>query len=323
MNLTASPQSKNQKRAADFMVALGKYNNAVLDSMSTETSKFWQMGYDTPFSGTHNLKEVIRSVQDTYYQLPDGVEFNFLTFTEEGNKVTIEADSYGTLANGEDYNNQHHTAIYFDDDGQVLEYRDYLDTLYIYETLFNGEVKPKTHVAKKDRLLRLSSIPKLLKFLRLQHSKQARKKHRQASQQCHTANEKNKAAALAFIEAIGHQDLITLASIYSVKGSFWQIGKKLVLSGEHSQVETANFIPRIYQRLPKGMSFKNTSIVASDNRVAVESVSNAQLYNGNAYKNQYNFMFYFDKNGRVIKFKEYWGTHHAYEMLFEKETDLK
>lgn len=322
MEFRAQPQTKNQHTAVKFMTALGNYASSTLSSLSTEGSQYWQMGYDAPYSGFQNMTDVIHSCKDVYSQLPNGVVFEFLTFTEEGNKVTIEAESYGELATGKKYTNQHHTAIYFDEEGKVLEYKDYLDTLNIHEALFNGEVKQKTSVAKKDKQLRLSSIPKLTKYLQIKQYRKATAHHQKITEECYSANENNKATAITFIEAIGNQDLLTLASIYSLKGTFWQIGNKLVLSGEHSQVETANFVPRIYQRLPFGMTFDNTSIVASDNRVAVESVSTAKLYNGKTYNNQYNFMFYFDKKGKVVKFKEYWGTHHAYDMLFEQETDL-
>lgn len=317
-----TPKTSNQKTAVKFMTALGKYDRKTLESLSTRESRYWQMGYNTPYSGFQNMMEVINNCTRVFPQLPDGVEFEFLTFTEEGNKVTIEAESQGELAKGEEYRNQHHTAIYFDDKGKVLEYKDYLDTLNIYEALFNGEVKKKTSVHKKDKSLRLTSIPKLIRYLQIKQYRKSISNYKKTIKESASANEKNTVTALAFIEAIGNQDLLTLASLYSLKGTFWQIGNKLVLSGEHTQVETANFVPRIYKRLPYGMKFDNSSIVASNNRVAVESVSHAELYNGNTYKNQYNFMFYFDEKGKVIKFKEYWGTHHAYDMLFEKETDL-
>lgn len=322
MKNTIRPQTINQCKAAEFMIALGEYDKDVLKRMSKGSSKFWQMGYDLPLSGSHQLWQIVESLESTYQHLPNGIKFQFLTFTEEANKVTIEAESIGLLVSGETYTNQHHAAVYFDEEGFVEEYRDYLDTLYLYETLFDGHVKPKTCVAKKDRLLRPVTIPKIFKYLPFKHFFQEKNKLKDALKKCHTEEEENKIRALTFISAIGHQDLLTLATLYALKGTFWQIGKKLVLSGEHSQVETANFVPRIYQRLPSGMSFENTSIVSSERRVAVESVSNAILHNGKTYKNQYNFMFYFDDAGKVIQFKEYWGTHHAYSMLLEGQTDF-
>ena len=134
--------------------------------------------------------------------------------------------------------------------------------------------------------------------------------------------EKNKASALIFIEAIGNRDLISLGALYARDGIFWQPGKKLILAGPHSQGETANLVPNIYRRLPEGMAFDNYSVVAEGNKVAVESVTHAKLANGNLYKNQYNFLFYFNNQGKITQFKEYWGTLHAFEMLFERKTHL-
>ena len=53
----------------------------------------------------------------------------------------LEAESFGTLIDGTAYSNQHHhSAIYFSDDGNIIEYRDYLDTLNLCGTVFDQGV---------------------------------------------------------------------------------------------------------------------------------------------------------------------------------------
>ncbi len=134
--------------------------------------------------------------------------------------------------------------------------------------------------------------------------------------------ERNKTNDRAFIEAIGRQDDLTLGSLYAPDGTFWQIGKKLALAGSHSLEETAVMIPKIYERLPNGMEFEISSMVAEGNKVAVEADSNATLANGKPYNNQYHFLFHFNDDGKIVEFKEYWDTLYAFETLFDGKTQL-
>lgn len=70
----------------------------------------------------------------------------------------------------------------------------------------------------------------------------------------------------------------------------------LVLSGRHSLLEIAHFVPKLYRRFPNGLDFDVRSTIAEGDRVAVESVSLATLRNGTEYHNHYNFLF----EGRTV-----------------------
>lgn len=134
--------------------------------------------------------------------------------------------------------------------------------------------------------------------------------------------ENNKATALAYIEGIGTQDLKGIFKLLREDATFWQIGKKLELSGYHDMEETAKLSLKAINKFPSGMKFNISTITAEENRVAVEAESEAVLANGNPYNNQYVFFFYFDDEGKISEFREYWDTLYAFETMFDGETTL-
>lgn len=134
--------------------------------------------------------------------------------------------------------------------------------------------------------------------------------------------ERNKATALTYIEGIGTQDLSGIAKLLRSDATFWQIGKKLELAGSHDMAETARLSLKAISKFPSGMTFTIATITAEGNRVAVEADSNAILANGNPYNNQYVFFFYFDDEGKISEFREYWDTLYAFETMFDGDTAL-
>ncbi len=74
-------------------------------------------------------------------KFPNGMKFRIKTVTSEGNRVAVEADSDGVLASGKPYNNQYVFFFYFDDDGKIIEFREYWDTLYAFETMFEEKTQ--------------------------------------------------------------------------------------------------------------------------------------------------------------------------------------
>jgi hypothetical protein len=55
------------------------------------------------------------------------------------------------------------------------------------------------------------------------------------------------------------------------------------------------------------MKFEILTITGEENRVLVESESEAVLANGNRYKNQYVFAFYFDNTGKILEYSRILG----------------
>jgi ketosteroid isomerase-like protein len=134
--------------------------------------------------------------------------------------------------------------------------------------------------------------------------------------------EKNKVRALAYIEGIGTRDLEGIFKLLHEDATFWQIGKKLELAGPHDMAETARLSEKAISKFPNGMKFKIKTVTGEGNRVAIEAESDAVMANGKPYNNQYVFFFYFDDDGKIIEFREYWDTLYAFETMFEGKTEL-
>jgi ketosteroid isomerase-like protein len=136
------------------------------------------------------------------------------------------------------------------------------------------------------------------------------------------ALERNKATAIAYIEGIGRKDLEGIFQLLREDATFWQIGKRLELAGSHDMAELARLSQKATSKFPNGMRFDITTVTAEGNRVALEAESDAVLANGQPYNNQYVFFFYFDDEGKIIEFREYWDTLYAFETMFEGRTRL-
>ena len=98
--------------------------------------------------------------------------------------------------------------------------------------------------------------------------------------------------------------------------------RELELAGYHDMAELAELTPKAMGKFPNGMEFEIFTVTAEENRVLVESESHAVLANGTPYNNQYVFAFYFDDDGRILEFREYWDPLYAFETMFEGKTTL-
>jgi ketosteroid isomerase-like protein len=132
----------------------------------------------------------------------------------------------------------------------------------------------------------------------------------------------NKETALNYIhEGIGAQDPSAFSHFHK-DARFWQNGKKLETAGYHDISDLAGLAAKAMGKIPNGMKFEILTITAEENRVLVESESEAVLANGNRYNNQYVFAFYFDNAGKIIEFREYWDPLYAYETMYDGKTEL-
>ena len=66
--------------------------------------------------------------------MPNGLKITVKGVTAEGNRVAVEAESYGEHANGKIYNNFYHFLIECEN-GKVAAVREYLDTMHANDVL--------------------------------------------------------------------------------------------------------------------------------------------------------------------------------------------
>jgi hypothetical protein len=68
-------------------------------------------------------------------QLPKGLRMTVKSVVAEGNKVAMEAESYGELRNGRVYNQEYHFLLTIRD-GRIAGVKEYLDTQHVDATWF-------------------------------------------------------------------------------------------------------------------------------------------------------------------------------------------
>jgi ketosteroid isomerase-like protein len=65
---------------------------------------------------------------------PKGIRFEIRAMTAEGERVAVEAESFGTHASGLPYHNTYHFLVVVRD-GKIRRFKEYMDTMHADEVL--------------------------------------------------------------------------------------------------------------------------------------------------------------------------------------------
>ena len=79
-----------------------------------------------------------------------GIQFTLDAMTAEGDRVAAEVESYAELVNGRVYNNRYHMLFRFRG-SQIVEVREYGDTLHAKEIFGDMAVMPARAPGEEDR----------------------------------------------------------------------------------------------------------------------------------------------------------------------------
>lgn len=101
-----------------------------------DTATWWVAGKPEsfPLAGTKTKAQFAELIQGMGAMLPKGVRFTPKTLTAEGDRVAVEAESYGETVNGKIYNNLYHFLIEVRD-GKIQAVKEYMDSLHAKEVL--------------------------------------------------------------------------------------------------------------------------------------------------------------------------------------------
>lgn len=107
-----------------------------LDLM-TDDATWWIAGKpdQLPAAGVYNKGRIARLLDNMVSQLPNGLKMTVKSLVAEGDKVAMEAESYGELRNGRVYNQEYHFLLTIRD-GKISAVKEYLDTQHVYATWF-------------------------------------------------------------------------------------------------------------------------------------------------------------------------------------------
>lgn len=95
----------------------------------------WIIGEGSwPLGGLHDVSSMKKIHAIVAERFPEGLSVTVKGLTVEGERVAVEAETYGTRVDGKVYNNQYHFLIVVKN-GLICERREYLDTIHAKELL--------------------------------------------------------------------------------------------------------------------------------------------------------------------------------------------
>jgi ketosteroid isomerase-like protein len=90
-----------------------------------------------PAAGTYNKERLARLFNAMLGQLKSGLKMTLKGSIAEGDRLALEAESYGELKNGRVYNQRYSFVIEFRD-GRICAVREYLDTQHAHAVWYDG-----------------------------------------------------------------------------------------------------------------------------------------------------------------------------------------
>ena len=84
------------------------------------------------FAGTRTRAQLREMLQGLGMVFPNGLKMTIKGMTAEGDRVAVEAESYGETADGNVYNNEYHW-LFEVRDGQIQAAREYMCTAHAVE----------------------------------------------------------------------------------------------------------------------------------------------------------------------------------------------
>ncbi len=127
----------NKKIASEFFDRFSANDIAGALDMMTDGATWRLPGKpgQLPVVGVRSKDQIARLFHNMIGRLKSGLKMTVKSMVAEGDKVAVEAESYGELQNGRIYNQEYHMLIAFRD-GKICEVREYLDTQHVFATWF-------------------------------------------------------------------------------------------------------------------------------------------------------------------------------------------
>lgn len=119
-------EEQNKELARTFLDALSRADVDAVDALYAEDFSLSVPG-TLPFSGTKGKAEALSGIPEVLGLFPKGLKFEIDALTAEGERVAIEATSDGVTFRGDRYEQTYHFLMRVRD-GQIIEWREYMDT---------------------------------------------------------------------------------------------------------------------------------------------------------------------------------------------------
>jgi ketosteroid isomerase-like protein len=124
----------NKQVAVKFVEAMGKNDPEGLAACLAPDAVAVAMG-TTKFAGKRDYDMMVRGVEQFKQILPEGLQFDILSATADGDRVAVEARGNGTTAQGKPYHNTYCFMITLKD-GLITHVNEYFCTKLADEVLW-------------------------------------------------------------------------------------------------------------------------------------------------------------------------------------------
>ena len=115
---------------------LSRMNSTAFLDLLADDATYTVIGpTDFALSGTRTKRELAAAAPEFYRLMAVAPKLSAVGVTAEGERVAVEAESNGELANGREYRNRYHF-LFVVAGGKVKRITEYVDTLYAQRLLF-------------------------------------------------------------------------------------------------------------------------------------------------------------------------------------------
>lgn len=125
---------RNKQLALKFIEATDKADGAMAASIlhpeAIAVSKGW-----SKIRGTRPRDQMIAAISMFRKLMPEGLKFNIVSVTADGDRVAVEWQGKATLANGVPYHNNY-VMVFIIADGKIKQLNEYFDTLLVDEVMW-------------------------------------------------------------------------------------------------------------------------------------------------------------------------------------------
>lgn len=132
----ASVEARNVALARRFLAAVSRADIDAIVAAYAPGGTCWTAG-SMPISGTYGVAQVAEAARGVLTVFPKGLRFTIHALTAQGERVAIEAESYGEHVSGKVYNNKYHFLMRVRG-GRIVEWREYMDTMHANDVLCGG-----------------------------------------------------------------------------------------------------------------------------------------------------------------------------------------
>jgi ketosteroid isomerase-like protein len=123
----------NKKIVAKFFEDMNMGNGAGVLGALADSATWWVAG-SFPMSGTKTKAQFAELLGSLGKNIEGALRLTPTGVTAEGDRVAVEAESYGKMKNGKTYQNQYHFLMVVRD-GKIQQVKEYLDTMHANDVL--------------------------------------------------------------------------------------------------------------------------------------------------------------------------------------------